>query len=356
MSRSRSWAASSLVIGALLRLSAPPPALGAPPPNEKAPLPFEVARTFVRPWYSRSTVKVRTSFPAQPPVARSEAALGTGQDYQDARNLILLAGAELRLTRWLLVDLQYGNSVFGHGAMQDRLWVHAPNTTVNAPVGVDFVRPANYELSHANAGLTSQTSLVGTSAYVRVFSWPRKKSPWEFQVFQYLDVFLGHSWHDERFDMKPWVYTASDLSFAAYGPHGTFGAAASAYRFHYEGLQLGFREEAVFPYGFSASCRVAWSPVLKYRGEGFWAANAGANDGTPDFVHTTEGHSVDVDGSVSWSPVRYVSVDLGFLWHSFKTDPGAERSTLANGLSTEATLDSVTLVRNGFFFSTSVKY
>ncbi|MFA6317161.1 MAG: hypothetical protein WC943_07065 [Elusimicrobiota bacterium] len=300
---------------------------------------------------------------------KSQCALGNTVDFREREHSLMMFAYELRVHRRLSFDVEAGGSGDGRGRAFDQQWLNSPDFILwYAPTDTTWVGPRNVQWSQSEAIIEGDTRMLSSNAYFRVLILPNRYSWRDEKVRQALDVFAGYTLYQDTFRMKDGSQILTDRTYFAdfSTPEGPFAGQDSKYRFRWEGFRFGIREEVAIPGGWSFTGRFAYAPDLEYQGEGSWTTNKalspGGFDGKrlktggPNSIQTARGRSFDGMASFGYSPWRFLTMELGYLYMYFKGGRGTDKILYSDGSFEDVELERVTSKRTGGFASVTLKY
>ncbi|MBI5882253.1 MAG: hypothetical protein HZB91_04015 [Elusimicrobia bacterium] len=339
---------------------------------------FPTMRLSMRTWLSKGHGITRSGYPFPDLICeglncflplKSQAALGNTVDFQDKAHPLLVFNYELRVHRRLSFDVEVGGSGYGEGRASDHQWLHSPNFILTyAPTDTTWRQPSNIDWGMSKANIKGDTRMLSSNAYFRVLILPNRVERGENKIRQAFDVFAGYTLYQDTFRLSDGSQIITDRTYFAglVRPEGPYSGLDSKYRFRWEGFRFGLREEIDLPGKWSVQGRFAYSPDLEYQGEGFWnkekAIGVGAIQGKSlkpegaNSLQTARGGSFDGMVAVGYSPWRFLSVEMGYLYMFFKGGRGTDKILYDDGSFEDIELERVTSKRNGLFAGMTLKY
>lgn len=356
----------------------PPPPAAEPPPAEAAPKPEPLPErdedrerlrkeprrpwtTFrTRAWLAKSLVEVRYSIqiPREQIDPPAEVFYGETQEF-GASGVMMLHSAELAPLTWFSVEMEYGEDRPKAGGYTDRYWLHSPHSDslTNLSNGAVWHRPDHEDDLIYHAINVSRRDWTQANMYLRVWEG-RVGGAGETEISHALDLALGA--HRFRQDSRQTGLerTFSAGKFYAPLPVGPLPGYDSTYSAVFEGAHFGFREEMVFPLGFTCDGQFLWSPVAKFRGDGydnFSAGPGGLRSVSPNYTDRTNGTALNFRLGAAWT-WTVLRIDAGYMRLSFRGRRGNRRYYLDDGTTFDQGLDMNDVEVAGFYAGASLRF
>ncbi|MBI5244307.1 MAG: hypothetical protein HY922_11625 [Elusimicrobia bacterium] len=311
----------------------------------------------LKPGYKRWFSTGRDMFRISMPTSVDGISMGSTLDYQKMNTAMDIFSAEVRPLRYLSFEFQYGKNSFNSGQGYDHDWIHAPGFVITSPSGYVYNEPDHEDWSESVSVLSGSTRLMMVNGYLRVLCYRSKED--EETITQSLDLSLGYIWYDDKIRMREGTQTERPDAYMnwLYGlpPIGPFDGLDSSYDVHWDGLRFGLRETSEFTPTLHAEGVLGWAPFARYEGIGIWNLRTDFRH-DPSFRHDARGRMLDFSVSLVYKPIKYASLQLGYMGCWANAHSGTDTTFFANGAEGQTSLEQVKSQRFGFFGGLSVGF
>ncbi|MBI4679404.1 MAG: hypothetical protein HY748_17655 [Elusimicrobia bacterium] len=331
---------------------------------------FDTMRLSIRPWLSKGHGLFRAGYPFPWVICdfsgnpencsrrlKSEVSLGYTRDFKEVEHPVMVFNYELRVHRRLSFDVEVAGSDYGRGRYHAHDWIQAPNQKLwYVPTDTWYDRPNYQDWALEESRLKGDTRMLSSNAYFRVFIHPSRRPKNEEVIRQAFDVFAGYTLYQDTFRLAELSQIMANRTWTVTPPEGPVGGFDSKQRLRWEGFRLGIREELDLPQRFSLMGRFAYSPDLEFQGASYLNLQTDERQGDPSRVQTARGRSFDWAVLAGYSPWRFLSFELGYMWMYFKGGRGSEKVYYTDGSMEEIELEKVWSRRHGVFTGLTFKY
>lgn len=281
--------------------------------------------------------------------------LGATQDFHSSPGMEIFS-AELRPFKRVFFGLEFGTTLVGNGKGTTEDWVHAPGSRLKyIPTGFTFVDPHHADYFAFTESLDGRTTLFTANVYVNLVDG--RVGSFDDHYEHSLDLLFGYTRFAESYHQTNLNVTFSPGTVIQGVPVGPIPGLNSSYAAVWQGPHVGIRETLEGPYGIFIYGNGNFSPLSFYTGRGF--DNFSAQQGTlrtdaPNFTHSADGMSVEMNVSLGWKPYEIWRLAAGYGFYYYFSRQGTERQYLPGGSTTDITLDYARTLRSGIFLSSSL--
>ncbi len=326
-------------------------------------------------WYSigRDFYRTQTQIvPTQINPPSDGAYLGNSWEFNRADASINLYAMEIRPWKRLSFDTQYAAGATRDGDAVEHDWINTtqPDLITYTPSGHTFVNPSFEDYGRASIAQNGSTSWLTTSLYFRALSTKSDTSWGDWKYRQDLDLLAGYDRYSSHYHMTQWNQTFSAPYSLPEPAAGIIPGNDSSITMTWQGLRMGVRETVSTDFGLKAKVVLAYSPLQSYGATGYNAQAAGegfnrfagASGGrpfassSPNFIQRADGSIFDGNIGVSYSPIKMISIDAGWMFVYLWSRNGREKDFLPDGTNVDQELETVKSQRFGWYTGASLHF
>lgn len=173
---------------------------------------------------------------------------------------------------------------------------------------------------------------------------------------------LGILHYEDNLTLRNGVQTNSALFEGGYMPLGPFPGLNSTFDFSWNMLRMGVLNRTHMTKRASFLTQIAVYPYVDFRGEGYWNLRAGTGPDdfrvqSPNFIQkSTKGHGFDGSLELSYAIAENAELSAGYRYFYLRAEDGTDRVYFADGSVSAATLDWVTVTRQGVYAEVVFKF
>jgi hypothetical protein len=283
--------------------------------------------------------------------------LGTTQELSSSPGIEIFT-AELRPSKRVYFEFEFGKSIVGNGLGTNHFWIHSPGARVtNNDTGFSWFDPHHEDVQRYTQSLDGRTSLLSANVYIRALEG--RFATMDEGYTHSLDALIGYSRIEETYTMTNLNLVFSPGTVFPSAPLKAYAGLNSTYKALWQGPHVGIREEINGPYNLSFHGYGTFTPLVFYNGDGFdniAVQSAGASPDAPNYTHSASGTAVEMNVSLGWRPVSLWRFEAGYSLYYYFSRQGTERDFFADGTTEDITLDYVRTLRTGIFLSASLMF
>ncbi|OGS03654.1 MAG: hypothetical protein A3I76_05320 [Elusimicrobia bacterium RIFCSPLOWO2_02_FULL_61_11] len=324
---------------------------------EKKPPKSFFIKTRVRRWQTRTSGQVRASIvtPADlwsPPT--DNISMGNTNDFKVMDAPLYLLSAEVQPVRGFSLEFETGDNKFSGGKYFEHDWLHATNKTLYLYSGAVWESPQHRDYAKSRAETGGTARQYSLSAYLNVYKTDPLAQDEEYEVAHSLDFFAGYSWYGTKVRLFNGYTIMSTDVFLPTPPVGPTVGLNSRATMIWSGWRAGFREQATLGKNFFAEGKLAFGPLMKYKGSNYWNLDTALQN--PGIRSSATGTLVEFSLSASYRFWKYFEFEGGWMAWSYKAASGKQTYYYTDGSTWEGKLNKVSATRKGAFFGLSWKY
>jgi len=214
------------------------------------------------------------------------------------------------------------------------------------------------EFSQSTSDIDGDVTLGQINFYYNNHRFTGKKhGPW--------GAVLGYTHYQDELNIRNGVQTVSVVfdgtAFPPVGPFPSSLVLNSTFDFFWDAIKVGILPQFEVTDQFSISGLLAFYPLVKYRGEGYWNLRTSGPDAfraqPPNFIQkSSSGHGYELSLGLTYALQERVELTAGYRYFYLYADDGTDTTYFADGSIAKTDLDWATVTRQGAYFEAVVKF